>query len=165
MAKADIDTQDVSGKNVVPTRVYQTEAGATAILAGEPVKLKTAGDQYVIPLADDEPVIGTTTQVIGIAASNSTETASLDGKVEVYIPDAQVVWRCKATTPTNIDTQAKLDALQNDRVLFDFGSGIYTVDENAGDSAVNGIQIVGGDPELGDVYFTIRSAASEGPVA
>ncbi len=165
MAKGDIDFQDVSGKNVVSTKRYQTETGATAILVGEPVKLKTAGSPFVIPLATTEPIIGTTTQVIGIAASDSTETASADGVVDVYIPDSSVVWRARATTPANIDTKVKLDALQNDRVVFTLAAGIFTVDENAADGATKGIQITGGDPETGDVFFTIRPAALEGPIA
>lgn len=165
MAKGDIDVFDVAGKNSVPSKVYQTEAAATAILAGEPVKLKAAGSEFVIPLATAEPVIGTTTQVLGIAASDSTQTASADGTIEVYIPDPKVVWRAKATTPANIDTQAKLDALQNDNVKFDLGGGIYTVDENEGNAAASGLQIVGGDPETGDVHFTIRPAAMEGAIA
>jgi len=165
MAKGDIDFQDVSGRNVIPTKPYQTETGATAIFVGEPVKLKSAGSPFVIPLADNEPVIGTTTQVIGIAASDSTETASADGVVQVYLGDGKTVWRAKASTPANIDTKAKLDALQNDRVLIDLISSTYTVDENAGDGATSGIQIVGGDTETGDVFFTIRPAALEGPIA
>ena len=165
MAKGDIDIYDVSGKNTVPTKVFQTETGATAILAGEPVKLKSAGSPFVIPLATTEPVIGTTTQVIGIAATDSTQTASDDGVISVYLPDSKVVWRAKATTPANIDTKAKLDALANDRVKFDFGSSIYTVDENEGDGATSGLQIVGGNPDTGDIHFTIRPAALEGPIA
>lgn len=165
MAKGDIDFQAVSGKNVVSTKTYQTETGATAILTGEPVKLKSAGSPFVIPLADNEPVIGTTTQMIGIAASDSTETASADGVVDVYVPDSAIVWRAKATTQSNIDTKAKLDALANDRVLFDFISSTYTVDENGTDVATSGVQIVGGDPDTGDIFFTIRPAALEGPIA
>ena len=165
MAKGDIDFYDVSGKNTVPTRTYQTEGGEADINAGEPVKLKTAGSQYVIPLATAEPVIGTTTQVIGVAASDSTHTASADGTISVYVPDTQVVWRCKATTPANIDTEAELNALQNDRVTFDLTTGTFTVDENEGDAVDHGLQIVGGDTETGDIHFTIRSGAIEGPVA
>jgi len=165
MAKGDISIHDVSGKNVVPTRTYQAESGETAMLAGEPVKLKSAGSPFVIPLATAEPVIGTTTQVIGICASDSDATASANGTVQVYIPDAQVVWVVKATTVANVDTKSELDALQNDRVKFDLTGAIYTLDENEGDAAASGLQIVGGDFTTGDMYFTIRSAATEGPIA
>lgn len=48
MAKGNIRVH--SGTAAV--KVWQTEAAATAIYAGEPVKLKVTGSQYVIPLAD-----------------------------------------------------------------------------------------------------------------
>ncbi|MFA6295525.1 MAG: hypothetical protein WC666_03860 [Candidatus Paceibacterota bacterium] len=163
MAKNDIKIKD--SYMTVPVVKWQTEAAATAILAGEPVKLKAAGSPYVIPLADNEPAIGTTTQLVGIAASDSTQTASADGSVMVYMPIPGVVYACKATTTSNIDTQAKLDALCGDNVLFDFGSSTYTVDENAGNAGVNGIQIVGGDYAKGVVYFTIRTSATSGVIA
>lgn len=165
MARNDVKIHDTGGFNVVPSRVYQTEAGATAILAGEPVKLKSAGSPYVIPLADNEPVIGTTTQVIGIAAGDSTHTASADGTVAVYRAVTGVVYKAKATTAANVDTASELNALVGDRVLFDLISSTYTVDENAGDTATSGIQIVGGNADTQEIYFEIRPAAAEGPVA
>ncbi|MEI9966178.1 MAG: hypothetical protein WDN67_00660 [Candidatus Moraniibacteriota bacterium] len=86
MAKGNIKVHKAAGYLNLPTEKWQTEANATAILAGEPVKLKAAGSPYAIPLADGEPVIGTTTQVLGIAATDSTHTASVDGFIMVY-PD------------------------------------------------------------------------------
>lgn len=165
MSVANVRIHDKAGYNVVPTWKWQTEAGATDIKAGEPVKLKAAGSPYVIPLADNEPVIGTTTQVVGIAAANSTHTASADGSVEVYIPLPGVVYAAKATTAANFDTQSEIDALVGDTVLFDLVSSVYTVDENAGNTATSGLQIVGGDYGRAEVYFIIRPAATEGAVA
>ena len=165
MAKNDVRVRDTGGLNVVPTRTYQTEAAATDILAGEPVKLKAAGSPYVIPLATGEPVIGTTTQIVGIAKSDSTHTAAADGTIEVYLPQTGVVYECAATTAGNADTEAKIKALENDRVAFDLSGGVYTVDENEGDAADHGLQIVGGDPDRSVMYFTIRPASSEGPIA
>src|SRR3990167_5044499 len=156
MAKGNVRIKDNGGHNVVPTWSWQTEAAATDIKAGEPVKLKSAGSPYVIPLADNEPVIGTTTQVIGIAASDSTHDASDDGTIEVYLPLAGVVYACKATTAANVDTASELNALVADRVLFDLISTAYTVDENAGDTATSGLQIVGGDHLTQEIYFTLR---------
>lgn len=149
----------------VPTREYQVAASSTLIYPGEPVKLSAAGAVDVIKLADNEPVIGTTTQVMGIAATTSTNTASAAGKVKVYVPLPGVVYACKATTTSNIDTQAKLDALANDNVLFDLTSTTFTVDENAGNAATSGIQIVGGDYNKGEVYFTIRPDACRGAIS
>jgi len=165
MAKFNVRIVDQAGHNVIPTVKWQTEANATAILAGEPVKLKAAGSPYVIPLADAEPAIGTTTQVVGIAASDSTQTASADGSVEVYIPLPGVVYSAKAKTASTVDTQAELDALVGDNVVFDLTGTAYTVDAAAGNAAGNGIQIVGGNPSTTEVYFTIRPSAAEGAIA
>lgn len=149
----------------VSLQTFQTEAAATAIYAGEPVKLKSAGSPYVIPLADNEPVIGTTTQVRGVAASNSTHTATADGTINVYVPDADTEWEVSPTTLANADTESEIKALEGDRVLFDLISTQYTLDENAGDTATSGLQITGGDPVRGKMYFKFRPAALEGPVA
>lgn len=146
--------------NTVPTVSWQTEAAATAILAGEPVKLKSAGSPYVIPLADDDLTIATDTVFIGIAASDSTQTASADGLVNVYLPLPGVIYKGEATTASNVNTAAKILLLQGDRVTMDLISSTYTIDENAGDNAANAFYIVGGDPVTGEVYFTIRSGAS-----
>jgi len=151
--------------NSLPTVTKQVAASATLIYAGEPVKLSAAGAVDVIKLADNEPVIGTTTQVIGIAQSDSTNTASVAGLVEIYQALPGVIYACAASTPGNIDTLAKLMALENDRVLFDFGSSTFTVDENAGDTATSGLQIVGGNYLTGEIYFQIRPSAVQGPVA
>lgn len=165
MAKNDFRIHSTGGLSAVLTKKMQTEANATAILAGEPVILKIAGSPYVIPAADGDPVIGTTTQVMGIAASNSDHTASADGTVEVYLPSAEVIWEGKAKTSSTVDTQSELDALRNDRVVWDLTSSTYTIDAAAGDGAAKGIQIVGGDPDRSVVYFIIRPGASEAPIA
>lgn len=160
MAKGDIKVLGMNGSADVPVKPWQTEAGATAILAGEPLKLKSAGSPYVIPLADDDLTIGTDTVFIGIAQSDSTQTASADGVVSVYVPLPGVVYEAKATTSTNVDTLAKVKALENDRVTMDLSSGVYTIDENAGDGANNAFYIVGGDHTRGTIQFTIRAAAT-----
>lgn len=149
----------------VSLQTFQTEAGATAILAGEPVKLKAAGSPYVIPLANNEPVIGTTTQVCGVAASASTQTASADGTINVYVPDADTEWETSPTTPANADTEAEIKALEGDRVLLQLTGTQYTLDENGGDTATSGVQITGGDAVRGKIYFKFRPSALQGPVA
>jgi hypothetical protein len=164
MAKGNVRIQ-YNPYNSIPTITKQTAASATAIYAGEPVKLSAAGAVDVIQLADNEPVIGTTTQVIGITQSDSTHTATAVGTVEVNQPLPGIIYACKATTAANFDTVAEIMALENDRVLFDLTSTTFTVDENAGDTAISGLQIVGGDPLTQEVYFIIRPAAVEGPVA
>lgn len=164
MSRLDIRIIDNGGYNVVPTKTWQVDSNST-ILAGEPVKLSAAGSQYVIRLADNEPAIGTTTQVIGITASDTTATTTARGTVEVYLPLPGVIYAAKPTTSGNADTQAEIDALVGDRVLFDLVGSTFTVDENAGDAVGNGIQIVGGNASAGEIHFTIRPAATEGPTA
>jgi len=160
MAKGDIKIVDAGGHNVVPTWNWQTEAAATAIKAGEPVKLKAAGSPYVIPLADDDLTIGTDTAMVGVAASDGTHTASADGSIEVYLPLAGVVYEMKATTAANVDTEAEINALRGDRVTMDLIAGVYTLDENVGDGVNNAFYIVGGDASNRTLRFSIRVDAT-----
>ncbi len=160
MTRQNVQIKDVGGKNTVQTRVFHTEANATAIKLGEPCKLKSAGSGYIIPLADAEPVIGTTTAVVGIAAGDSNHTASADGTIEVYIPSDGMIYRAKAKTAADIDSAAKLLGKTNDRVLFDLTSSVYTIDTAAADDAANGVVIVGGVVASGLVDFVIRESAT-----
>ena len=159
MAKFDISVHE-NPYGAAPTMVWQTEAGATDILAGEPVKLKAAGSPYVIPLADGDLTIGTDTAMVGIAAADSTHTASADGTVEVIMPRSAMVYKMAADTAANVDTEAEIKALQGDRVVMLLGSGTYTLDEDAGDGVNNAFYIVGGNPSTGELYFTIRNDAT-----
>lgn len=134
---------------------WQTDAGDTAILAGEPVKIKAAGSPYVIPLADGDLTIGTDTAMVGIAKGNSTHTASADGVVDVYAIDPNTVYTAKATTAGNL-----ADTLVGDRVTVDLAGGTYTIDEDATDNAANAFYIVGVDADAGTVDFTIRTDAT-----
>lgn len=165
MAKMNVRVKTPNGALTVPVIVCNTEAAATNIKAGEPVKLKTAGSKYVIPLADAEPVIGTTTAVVGIAASTSTETASADGTVSVYQvkPDTIIVTKAKSSTAA--DTEAEIIALKNKKVLLDLTSSTYTIDTGASDGATNGVIIVGGNADRKEIWFQFRPAALEGAIA
>lgn len=159
MAKANIKVLR-NPHGVLTTEVFLTEANATAINAGEFVKLKAAGSEYVIPLADGEPVIGTTTAVVGLAAGDSNHTASADGELEVYILQPGVVYACKAKSATAFDTAAEIKALKNTKVLMDLTSSTYTVDTAATADTENGIIIVGGDAATSTVYFMVDQAAT-----
>lgn len=165
MSRYDITIKDVGGANVVPTRVCQTEAAATAILAGEPVKIKSAGSPYVIPLADAEPVIGTTVEVVGVAKGDSTQTASADGTIEVYIPTTSTVFAIKAKSAAAADTDSEVKALENDTLLFDLTSSVYTIDTAVGSVATGGLEVVGGDSSKSLIYFKFRASALQGIIA
>lgn len=150
----DIQIARTAGGNV-PTYQWQTDAGDAAIKAGDPVKIKAAGSPYVIGLVDGDLTIGTDTAMVGIAASDSTHTASADGVVDVYMPLPGVVWRAKATTAGNVAA-----TLIGDRVTMNLTGTTYTIDENATDAATSAFYIVGVDADEGTVDFTIRTDAT-----
>ncbi len=155
MSLNDIKIVKPGGLTALPTQRYTVQAGAITINAGEPVKGGTA--PYVVPSADAEPVTGTPT-FIGIAASTSTQTASADGYVDVYIPLPGVIYRASAKSAAAVDTQAEIDALKQKRVVLDLTSSVYTVDTAASDASTNGIIIVDGDPVAKTVDFTIKQS-------
>jgi len=154
MSRQDIIIKDSAGHNVVPSRRFQTDAGSTAILAGEPVMLTTIGTSvYAALLTDGKPVVGTDV-FAGIAASDSNHTASVDGVVDVYMPLPGVVYRAKAKSSTAADTEAEILALANKRVVLDLTSLVFTVDTAASDGATNGIFLTGtGDAGTNSVDF------------
>jgi len=160
MARNDIKIKDVAGLSNVPVIRALTEANATAILAGEPVKFKALGARYVIPLADADGVIGTMTPIVGIAASDSTQTASADGYVDVYLPLPGTVWEIKAKSAAAADTQAEINALVLDRAIIDLTSSTYTLDATGTDVVTAPFVIVGGNPDTSTLYFMVRSGAT-----
>lgn len=165
MSKFDIRIVDNGGNQVVNTEVWQTEANATDIYAGEPVRLKLAGSPYVIPLADGEPTLGTTVATIGLAASDSTHTASADGEVEVFVAQPGVTYAIKAKDSSNIDTEAKIKALVGNTIGIDLTSNTYTIDTTDSSAATGGLIIVGGNVNNQEIYFRLRNAAMDGPIA
>lgn len=160
MSKDNIKIYDMGGLSSVTSEKWQTEAAATAIYAGEPVKLKAAGSPYVIPLADADLTLGTDVLFIGIAATDSTQTASADGSVQVYIHSSLITYEAKAKTLANVNTQSEINALCGDRKIFDLTSSVYTVDDAAADAAANALLITGGDPERGTLRFRIKPIAN-----
>jgi len=75
------------------------------------------------------------------------------------------VYSCHAKSATAADTQAKINVLMGKRVLFDLTSGVYSIDTAVVDSNVNGLIIVGGNPDNNEIYFQFRPAAIEGAIA
>lgn len=143
------------GQADFPQFTWQTEANVSvgSITPGVPMKLKAAGSKYVIPCADAEPVIGTTTKVVGIAASTGTQTASADGTVVVYKVNPDQEWVGKAKSASAVDTAAEIAALEGKQVLFDLTAGVFTIDTAAVQADANGIYITGGNPTTGEIYF------------
>ena len=154
------------GTSINPVVQDRTTSSMTAqMTTGEPVKVRTKDGTAldVIPVATGDPEIGTD-EMIGVSNSDSTETSTADGSVEVLIvkPNATVL-RGQATTSANIDTQAEIDALILASVCFDVTvltgtNGDFTIDENEGsDSNVHGLRILRGDRVMGTLDVTVHA--------
>lgn len=155
----DIDYVSEGAFGVPGSLPYQVAAGTTASISpGEPVVSSGLGAQYVELAATNMPVVGTDS-VIGIATSFSTETASVDGKVQVMKLVPGVVYLGNPTAPTSWDTQAEYDANVGKRVLWDLTTGTFTI--LAADGANNGLVVENLDVRKnpGKVAFSIRIGA------
>lgn len=132
-------------------------AGTTAsIKAGEPTKTGAAG--AVAIMVDGN---GTTSERFsGIAKSDSSETASTAGTVQVWLPLSGNIYAAKAKTLTAADTQAEIDALYAKRVVFDLTGTAWTIDTAAADAATNCVVIVGGEFQTGTIYFAYSYTGS-----
>ena len=165
MARGDIRIQDTGGRNVVPVRRFPVESGQTAINAGEPVMVATAGeldaplDVYVIALTDGLP-LSTNSYFVGIAAADGTHTSSADGYVDVYLDLPGIIYAAKQKNTAGL-SQAEIDLGTFKRYVFDLTSSSYTLDDTGtAVSSNNGLIIVGGNPDSDEWYFTTASSAT-----
>lgn len=166
MALGDISPFATPTNSPLASRTHQVTSGGTppAILAGEPVA-KTLGNQYVITLATNKPVVATDF-LAGIAMTTSTETATAAGTVDVALPDASTIWviapKVAATFGQTVGAlnQTTYNALVGARVLLDKTSGVYTI--LAADSSTSGLVIENLDitKTLGKVAFSFRAGCS-----
>lgn len=124
MALRDFTIYDENGFGFSGSEPFAVAAGATAILSGEPVAKALAGTT-VTQLATNKPVVGTD-YLAGIACSNSTQTASVAGTVQVIPIDAPVTYLVAPKVAATWDTQAEYDALVGSRVLIDLTTGTFT---------------------------------------
>jgi hypothetical protein len=110
----------------------------TTLKPGEPVKRALFTSIHSpIPLATGDAEEGVDIW-LGIVKEESTETSSVDGKVNVELVGPGTVIKGRATTPANINTAALFLAVQGDYVCFDVTAstgtnGIFTIDEDEGD--------------------------------
>lgn len=150
--------------NSVPTYRWQTDAGDGVMEKGMLLKLKSNGSPYVTPLVTGDHTIGTDTAIAGLAANDSTHTATADGVIDVYMPLPGIVYEGYATTAANIDTRAELDALLGDRVGIDVSAttsaGDWTIDEDEGEAQTFAFQLIDGDHEKQTLQFIIRHGAT-----
>ncbi len=109
-----------------------SNGAVSRINPGEPVT-KVAGAAGVLAAANNAPT--TTLRIVGVASTTSTETASVDGTVDVIPYNGQFFMIAPKVAAT-WDTQAEYNALIGARVLIDNTSGVYTL--LASDGASNG---------------------------
>lgn len=164
MATSDVTLYNANalGGGSLGARRHQVAAQATPpfINAGELVN-KTLGNQYVITCPTNGQAVATNFMA-GISTSASTETASLDGYVDVAPISNGTVWLIAPTTPTNWNTQTLYNANVGKRVLIaksaTGNTGIYTIAST--DSATNGcvVENLNIFDYPGLVAFTFRAA-------
>lgn len=135
-----------------------TSSQAATEKPGEPVKRGGTGGNFAALLADGDPEGGTDI-MLGIVKKESTETTTVAGVVEVEIVGPGTMLEGKATSATNINTAAKLLAIQGDFVCFDVTAAVYTIDEDEGDDPnVHGLFIVTGDITKGTLRVLVAAA-------
>lgn len=165
MSRLDI-RPSARGIAAIPTRTFQVASGAAAsIKAGEPVALgATVGaSQFVALAADADPVTpsSATRVLVGIASSDSTDSTTAAGTVEVYLPIPGTVWRSKTKSTAAADTQSEINALCNTRRVWDLTASVWTVDDTTADAITSGLMIVSpGDPSGSYVDYIISLQAT-----
>jgi hypothetical protein len=161
MSLGDVKVISGGAGNVIQFRVDDrtTSSQTGTIKAGEPVQLDNSN--FVEIIATGGPV-QTDGLFAGIAHNESSETSSAEGVVEVeqVIPNYTVL-RAKATTPANINTDAKLLAIEFDSITFTNSSNVITINEDEGDDPnVHGLLVVGGDIVKGTLDFVVKPLAT-----
>ncbi len=152
MALGDITLLQNQGSNGGRgARLYNVALG-TPILAGEPVMVRAVGNTVVEPNLTSTPVVSNSAGVeglfVGIAQTNSTNTATAAGTVYVLPVSSDQVWLANPAVATSWDTQSEYDALVGKRVVLQNSTTVGTSPQNIGtysvlasDSANNGVQI------------------------
>lgn len=158
MARNDIVCATPLPYGVVRRHVVASGAAAS-IKAGEPV-MKTLGAAGVVIATTSKPVVATDF-FVGIAVSDSTDTASADGYVDVREIDVRDTWSIAPKLSTDFNTQAKYAALVGDRNTLDLTSSTWTINNADGSTSgcvtqfLNDINVY-----PGRVLFSFRMGAS-----
>ncbi len=136
---------------------FIVSSGAVGTIAeGIPTKAGTVTVGNVVPMVDGD---GTTSQQFtGISATLSTDTAAAAGEVYTWEPFSDVLYVGAAKSATAANSQAKVDALQYKRVVFDLTGSDWTVDSAAADATTNNVIIVGGDYLSNLLFFVVKGS-------
>ncbi len=125
MSKGDIIPFENESISMGGTLKFAVASGTTAsITAGEPVQ-KAAGAAYVALAATNFPT--TTLRQVGVAMSNSNETATAVGTVDVLVSKPGQLWLIAPKVTATWNTQAKYNALIGARVLIDLTTAVFTI--------------------------------------
>jgi len=163
MARGDIQIFKNGAFGPVGTTKHAVAAGAAASIKAGELVLKSLGDASVVAWTANntaKPVVGTD-YIAGISMSDSTDTASAAGTVEIMPLVPGAIYLANPETPASFDTQAEYDALVGDRVLLKTtAAGVQTI--LGTDGATYGLVImplnIAEFP--GKVAFSIRAGAS-----
>lgn len=146
------------------TKAIVGSGTAVSINAGEPTigadATAASWTGAVKIAADADPTTATGHRFTGIAKSDSTDTASAAGFVEVWIPMPGTLYQGKAKTAANANTQALIDALKFKRVVFDLTASAWTIDTAAADALANGVVILGGEFQASLINFLVIPSVS-----
>lgn len=161
MSRADISIKETGGLNSVPVDRWVVASGTPiTIKAGEPAKQSATAAETVVLLEDADLTIATDQPMSGVAAADSTETASASGYSDQYVPLMNVKWECKEKTASLANTQAKIDLLLGSLFLIDLTSSVFTIDSASATASTAAFAIVGGDPNRSTFHFRIRPDAT-----
>ena|SRR3990167_4137741 len=133
---------------------FRTEANVTVgILPGDGVIKGGTGSNYAGLLLTGMPTQGTDVW-LGVTKSTGTNTTALDGVIDVELIGPGTILEGRATTATNVNTDALLLDLLNDYVNFDRSAatvaGVLTIDEDQGDTmGTLSLMILDGDVTKG----------------
>lgn len=127
MAKGDITIFENAGASKMGGTIKKfVAAGTTAsINAGEPVD-RVALTTATVKAMPNAATPGTDF-VVGVALSNSNETATVAGTVDVIPAIPGQIFLCAPKVPASWNTQALYNALCGKRVQFDLTGGVYTI--------------------------------------
>lgn len=143
---------------------FLTEANVKlGIQAGDAVIIAGTGTNYADLLLDGMPTRGTDV-FAGITRTPATNTASVDGVIDVELVGPGTVLTGRATTAANINTTAKLLGIRNDVTNFDrsaaTAAGLLTIDETnttAKKSSTLSLVILNGDISLGTLRVAVQT--------
>lgn len=145
MALGDISLRTGSGHTNIATMSFPVAAAATTINAGEPVRISAAGSLDVVAVSDAYGTLATDLPFVGIAASTSTQTASVAGSVLVYVVQPGCELEMKVKTAGAIDTDAEITALRGSQRVLDLTSSTYSMDDATASATASMFVVTGGD--------------------